>query len=306
MNKKNYGNYTEYSELQTFYLSNAAIFVLYPIIVAFFALIESNRHKIHILGVEQSKDNKGLAINKKALKITLANEIIVNADPACAYFTSIGDLVLSEQLKFVFYKLTRKRSEAQLQVADMVISTLTAHLLDLADSGITTATILKITNAKTALAVAADLPKATIKARATITKEIKKTDKENQGIIKTQLTKAIKVIKAPYEDVYNDYMKIIETVNEGTHSHHDTTIKGVYKLILLHDLTLEPVVGAVIKITGQRGTFITDADGSITVTLPIGDYTGKIVAIDFVAQDFTFTLTVDGINETIRLIPVGV
>ncbi len=306
MNKKNYGDYALYSELQTFYLSNAAVFLLLPIITAFFALIETNRQKIHTLGVQQGENNKGLAINKKALKVALATEIITNSDPACAYFTSIGDLVTSAKLTFIFYKLVLMRPEKLIQVAELVISLLTTHLLVLKDSGITAATILKITTAKAALELAADLPKSKIKARNTITKEIKKTDKENLSIIKSQLTKAMRIIIGSNEAVYNEYMKIIEPTNEGVHSHRDTTVKAAYTLNMVHDLTLEPVVGAMFKITGISGSFITDAYGSLTTKLPIGIYTGKIVAINFVAQDITFTILADGLIQTIRLVPVGV
>ena len=305
MKKSVYIHYTVFSELNTFYLSNALKLALYPLIIALFGLIETNRQKLHTAGINQGTDNSGYTENKLILKLDLVSWILFHADPASVSLAK-ENLALSKQLTFKEAILKRMRPEKLLQIADFVIKSCTDNLLALVDTGITAATILKLSTSRDLFSPSANVPNLLIKAKTLVTKDINVTDRATVAIIKNQLNRAMKVIKKVDLVLYNDYVKITEITNEGAHSHHNKVVKAPLTLFVVYDETDEPVVGAAIKIVNIRGTSNTDANGNVVINLPLGDIRGKIVAVDCVNQNFACTLTIDGLTLTIRMKALGV
>ena len=72
------------------------------------------------------------------------------------------------------------------------------------------------------------------------------------------------------------------------------TQKANVKIIALHDLTLEPVVGGVFKFVGVRGSFITDENGYIK-----NEYSKDLIHLDHDNQ-FIQNYVESKIDELIR------
>ena len=306
MNKNTYMHYTILCELHKFYETNVSKFTTYSLIIALFGLLELNRLILHDLGVDQGQDNTGSTVDKKLDKIALAGAIIEISDPMAAYYKNKKDLASYELMNFTEAKLIKMRPEKILQVSDAVKKFYNEHILELDGTGIKSAFMTKLEEKNTAFNSKANLPNELIKARTIITKYITKIDKEDTDIITTQLNRAMKVFKTSDPLLFDSYTKLAEITHEGVHYHNIIVTKAPVSLSVVHDLTGEPLAEIPVKFSGIKGTFKTNAEGKILVNLPLGAYLGKIAFIDFIAQSFSFTLTEEGYELIIRMVPVGI
>ena len=306
MKKGVYINYAILSNLKTYYAANILIFVAYPFLISLYLLLESKRVALHDLGIDQGSDNTGIAEKKYVFRIILVDTFLNITEPLAAYYKSKNDLENYRKLKFTRSQLLKARPEALLEIVDGVIAFCPLHQADCTTVGITAGKLAKLTADRNNFEPYANLPKKTIKLKKGITTKINTLNTEVSDIITFQLDGAMRAIIDDEPQAYSDYTLITEPIREGVHSHNIIVAKAPVNFKAIHDLTGEPVADAPFKISGIKGTFTTNAEGKIMANLPLGVYICKIAFIDFVPQSFTFTLTAEGIELTIRMVPVGV
>ncbi len=307
MKKQTYAHIVVFGEIDTFYVTNEGEFVLYPNIKKSFLKIGTNNQRLHDLGIIQNRDNKGLAANKKISKQLLANEILFNAGSAAGHYYNLNDMDNFNNLNFPAKSFSKKRAEVVLQKADYVIKFLTDNIADLTDTSVTVASIAKLKIARDKFKDIMNIPIMTRKAKTNITKEIERIDKETFQIIRKELNNEMLIFMISNPGLYNDYIKITKITNEGAHKHNTPKIiTAPVTVSAIHDLTGEALEGVTGKFVGKKTTFITDAEGKFTANIPLGAALCKLVAVDFIAQSFAFTLTEEGYSIIIRMVPVGV
>jgi len=307
MNKTIYGHIVVFGEMDTFYVTNEGKFELYPNIKNSFLKIGTNNQILHDLGIIQKRNNKGITANKKKFKQLVANEILFNAGSAAGHYYNLNDMDNFNNLNFPVKSLIRKRPEVVLQIADYVIKFLTDNIADLSDTSVTIASIANLKNARDKFKGIMNTPNITLKAKTTVTKEIARIDKETFQIIRKELNNEMLVFIVSDAGLYNDYIKLTKITNEGAHKHNaPKIITAEVTVSVIHDLTGEPIEGVTGKFVGKKTTFITDVEGKFTAIIPLGAGLCKLVAVDFVAQSFAFTLTEEGYSIIIRMVPVGV
>ena len=259
------------------------------------------------MGIIQSRNNKGIATQKKTLKQLVANEILFNAGAAAGYYFSKKDMDNFNNVNFPAKSFSSKRPEVILQIADSVIKLLNDNILLFVGTGITIATIAKLTDARDKFKLVMNAPIMTRKAKTAVTKEISRVDKETFQIIRKELNNEMLVFMISDPKLYNDYIKVTEITNEGVHKHNaPKVITAEVTVTAIHDVTEEPLEGITGKFVGKATTYTTDINGIFTAKLKLGAGMCKLVGVDLVANSFAFTLTEAGYSIIIRMVPIGV
>jgi hypothetical protein len=296
-----------YGGVGTFYDENTGKFTLYPKTIASFGKVAANRQILLDLGIIHSRNNKGIALNKKTYKQELINEILFNAGAAAGHYFDLNDMDSFNNFNFPVKSLIRKRPEAIIQIADRVKQMLTDRILDLGGTGITLVTIGKITTTRDKYFEIMHLPTITKKSRALVTKEIARVDKLTFVILRKELSNLMKVFLVSDTPLYNGFIKSLEITNEGVSSRRAPAIVTAdVEVSVIHDLTEEPLEGISGKFVGMATTFTTDINGKFTAKQHLGAGLCKLVGVNFVANSFAFTLTETGYSIIIRMMPVAV
>ena len=306
MKKGVYIHYSILCKLKTFYAANTSKFVAFPLIVALFIILELKRVLLHDLGVEQGSDDTGIAEKKMLYRIELVDAFLDITGPMSGLYKSRKDTVNYQKMHFTRSKQLDVRPEKLIQNVDGVLALCALKPTDCTEAGIIAAKITAITAKRDLFAPFADLSKGTIKLKKGITTKINVTDSEVADILHNQLDGAMKAIKDTEPQLYIDYCLLVEPIREGAHYHKNIIPKAPVTITAVHDLTGDPLDKIPIKFTGITGTFTTNAQGKIVANLPLGTRVGKITFIDFIPQSFTFVLTAEGYELTVRLVPVGV
>lgn len=306
MRKGVYIHYAILGKLKTYYATYILLFAAYPFIITLFLLLETKRVLLHDLGISQGSDDTGIAEEKMIYKIELVDTFIDITDPLAALYKYRKDMENYRNLKFTRGKCLKARPEKLLQDVDGVIAFCALHVPDCTEAGIITGKITILTAARNKFAPYADLPNTTKKLKKGVTAKINAIDIEVADILTNQIDGAMKAIKDTQPEVYSEFTLILEPIHEGVHSHNIIIPKYPVAFTAIHDLTGDPVENVPIKITGVKGSFTTNVDGKAFANLPVGIYIGKITYIDFLPQTFTITVTAEGVELTIRLVPVGV
>ena len=307
MNKGNYLHMKQYDMLHTFYVKFKVKIDVIVFIATLFGVIEANRIKISLFGTKQGTVDTGIAEETSVLKIALAKAIRKNAGPATGKFKSLGKFKLATQLKISYAKMLKMRPEKLIEIANMVVATLTINIADLTGTGVTVATIATISDAVVAYTPEADASQAAIKSKTVVTENIKNAIIENSEIINNQLKPGMEIFMDTEADMYAEFLKDVELPHEGTNSKRAPAVpKAEVTLTFIHDLTEEPLVDVVTKFLGTRGSFTSDENGVIKAKLPLGDQLAKIISVDMLNKNYPFNLTEAGLVAVIRLIPTGV
>ena len=306
MNKTIISHLAVYDELKLFYSDNKIKFIPYPHIVSIYDNVEENRTTIQTLGTEQGKKNLGIAQDKNSARLSLILNVLQNAGPAASYFFKQKDMTNYNDIFFPDYILKRMKPEILLSSASIVIDLCTINVIVLTGTGVTTGTIGKLSDAKDLFDPQKNAPDSKKKTKSILTKKISILDKATFEIIRKELNQAMLIFMTSDEEFYNDYIKLTQITNPPTRKRKSKIIKATVTVIAIHDLTSELLDGISIKFAGIKGTLITNTDGAITAELPLGAQLGKAVGVDFEKNNFVFTLTIDGLTITIRMIPTGV
>ena len=306
MNKEVRNRLTVDSLLNTFYLLYKAKLDLNVMIGALFVLLEVNRQKLILLGVDQRGDNTGIAEEKEDDKIVLVYEIIQNAGPARTFFLKNGKKDEANKLKFEPSYLKNMDAEGLKQTGIGMVNDLTKDLVYIGPSGVTALTLGKVTEAIEIFDTEIGKPLEKIKSKGQITSKITITDRANQVVL-NQLKDAMKFYITSDADMYNEFKSNCKAPKIGVRKATGPRVaKFEVTVEAIHDLTLEPIFEAIVKFANVRGNFITDVNGMIKAKLALGPQLGKIVAVDFINQSFVFTQTEAGYSIIIRMVPTGV
>lgn len=307
MNKGLNNHMTIYGLLSLLYAKYKAILDLNIMIAALFINIELNRTELAKKIAKAGGDNTGIAEEKQVDRDALTNEILKNAGPASSCLIKKGKLIIGKKIKTTRWALNRMTAEELNAFAKMVVDECTLLLTDIVSSGVTAISLGKITTATGVFYTEKDEPTSNIKSVAIINEEIAVLDKINLDIMNNELKSAMMFYIDSEPVMYSEFLKNTKAPKVGVRKPTGKRAeKANVKVIVLHDLTSEPVVDAVIKYVGTRGSFNTDENGISNTMINLGPQLGKIVSVDMISQSFIFTLTEEGIVITIRLIPVGV
>jgi len=296
-----------YALLNAFYIKYKAILDLNIMIMGYYLAIELNRGELEILIPQSTGDNSGIAQGKQVDRVTLTNEILINANTAASCLNKAGNLAKAKKLKISRSALNRMTADELNAFAIMVVSECTLLLTVLVGSGVTALTLAKITTAKNVFYNEKDEPITKIKSNATINEEIDVLDNTNQVIIRDELKGAMMFYMDSDPVMYSEFLRMTKAPKVGVRKPTGKRIvKFEVSVQLLHDLTSEPIKYGVVKFVNVRGSFITDENGMTKAMLPLGGQLGKVVAVDFINQNFVFTQTEAGYSIIIRMIPTGV
>ncbi len=296
-----------YALLNAFYIKYKAIIDLNIMIMAYYIAIELNRVELELLIPQATGDNSGIALGKQVDRVTLTNEILKNSNTASSCLHKAGNLAMAKKLKITRSALNRMTADELNAFAIMVVSECTLLLTVLVGSGVTALTLAKITTAKNVFYNEKDEPITKIKSNATINEEIDVLDNTNQVIIRDELKGAMMFYMDSDPVMYSEFLRMTKAPKVGVRKPTGKRIvKFEASVQLLHDLTSEPIKYGVVKFVNVRGSFITDENGMTKAMLPLGGQLGKVVAVDFINQNFVFTQTEAGYSIVIRMIPTGV
>ena len=307
MNKPTLNHIVIYDMLNTYYLKYKAKFLLLTLITSLFEIIEVNRQKLTLLGGSQGTDDKGIAEDISVNKNALVMQILLNAGPACSKFHKLLNNKLSVLLKFTKSKLLKMRPETLVQKANTVVETCTENIADLDGTGVTVASIALLSSAIADYLPEVNDSKIAIRNKTIVTKQIKTIVKLNTNIINNELKGAMSTIMVTEEVIYNEFIKMLVLPHEGVRKHlGPRPAKVLVVATVLDDNTSLPIMGAVIKYAGVRGSIKTDINGEASKEISEGAHLGKITALGYTTQSFAFTLTELGYAVTVRMIPIGV
>ncbi len=294
-------HYNVYDELNTFYLSNVLLFVLYPMLISIFGKVEVNRLALLVLFGKQSKKSKGIASDKKAAKLDLIAELAINLGPAAAYFFSIGNMTLYDLFNFSAADLKNKKPADLIQLSKTAIVVLNDNVLLLHDAGITAASILLIQSALELYALSINDPDQFIKLKSNVTEQITVLDRATFVIVRKELKKGMGIFTKSNPTLLSDFNKIIKITHSSTRKRASKNPKVSYRLTILDAVTLLPLAGVSVKFVNARGIYVTDINGTFTAQLTVGGQLGTAKIVNYDTVNFGFTLTETGMEATINL-----
>lgn len=143
-----------------------------------------------------------------------------------------------------------------------------------------------------------------IESKKEITKQLNDTDKENCGLVTKELKPAMKIYMNTDKVMYSEFLGMTKAPKIGIRKHYGARPAKVLVLAtVLDDTTSLPIVDAVTKYVGVRGSIKTDINGVASKEMPEGAHLGKVTALGYVSNSFAFALTELGYEVTIRMVP---
>ena len=307
MNRGTVNHMTIYALMNAFYVTYKDILDENAMIAGLFDILETNRLILSEKGGEQGGDNTGIAEDKEDKRVALRKELLINSGPASVCCYKAGNHTLYKLLKLRKSTLDKLSAALFLQAANEFVKNCTENMLALATSGVTVASLAKVSTAIVAFDKEKVEPVRHIKIITAVTSDIATIEKQSQVILNVELIDAMGIYEESNNKMYKEFMAMTRAPKVGVRKPTGPrATKALVKVKILHDLTMDPVVEAEVRFVGVRGVFKTDVNGELTAKLSIGAQMGKIVAVDFIAQNFVFTLTEEGYEIVIRLVPTGV
>lgn len=287
-----------------FLIQNAVTTATLPNFAVYFAVIQAGISKVSIIRERQELDKKGIATNKRLLKINLIAQAIDISRKIVAYSSYVNNDVLLEEINYSETKLKESPDTILKDRCQVIYAKAFANLAALDTYGVTDAVL--VTFLDTINSYNSVIPKPRLG-----TLETKEATRQLALLLKnidenyTKIDTLVGILKASNPEFYNQYKtsrKIIYTGRQTTAlivSVNDSVGNEISKASAL--ITNVPkksnnkeVINEISKKTGTKGSFR-------IVNLVEGNYKITIKKIGYTEKSLNFTV-ISG--ETTKLVAI--
>jgi hypothetical protein len=277
MNKKNENRISMFKTVSDYCESNIALINANAGLATIYQRFVDKLDKLLPIAQAQMLNRKGIAQNKKDLRLKLALALEEASGIIMSHFDSINDHDIYTEANVTISRLKTMRDMKLLIHAQTIIDLLTTHQAVLAPFGVDAAYIANITAFRTEFDAIVAAPTMGSNARKTATAELEFLIKEIMAILNKELDNAMLVIKTAKPTVYKTYVNARRIIDNGIR--HNAQITGTIKGVVKDETTDQIIADALVEIINTDTLVISNELGEFSiVSVPAGTYDIKVSA----------------------------
>lgn len=245
---------------------------------AFLAAFNSYKAKLSVLITTVTSELQvitGIATDKTTLKKNLAQSAADICNLVSAYASAVNNNTILAAVSFSYSTLYKIKDDKIHETCQNIYNTAYANAAALVSYGVTTAMLSAFQQAITDYATIVPKPKSAKAARTAFAKSINLQMKDIDALLKKQLDKLLTAFKPTKPDFVNTFKAGRVIIDPSTTV---TQIKGK----VIDALTKEPLMGAVIEVTGPKSYTLKSNNKGNFAKKPVDP------------GEYTLTITLDG------------
>ncbi len=306
MKKRIENNITMFKTVMSYCSLNTALISPIPGLNNLFMQYVTKVNEVLAIAQTQIYNRKGITLNKKAAKETLALAIEEAAGIIMSHFDSINDHSVYEMMNISLSKLKGMRDMKLITHAELVKGVLTDEQPALAPFNVDAAYITSFGAKLTAFTDIVSAPTISSNERKAATAELDSRIKTITYFLTHELDKAMLVLKASQPNFYSRYVYARSIINNGIR--HIKLATGILKGVVKDETTDLVIANAIIEIINTPTLVLSDEFGVFTiVNIPPDTYDIKVSVGDY--ENKTVENIAININETtnveIKLTPLS-
>jgi len=249
----------------------------------------------------QILNRKGVTMNKKDARISLALTVEAASGIIMSHFDSVQDHEIYESVDVTITKLKGMRDMKFIAHTENVIQLLTEHQMILAPYGVNAGYIANLEAQRNIYADKVATPTVANNKRKTATSDLSIDVRKINSFLNDRLDKAMVILKVSEPAIYKTYKNARKTIDNGVR--HKPAVGGILKGVVKDEATDTIIADALVQIINTETLIISNELGEFTIiNIPPNEYAVKVSAVDHVSKITEHIIIVDKETTTIEVV----